>query len=57
MVGAECAGLVPGVKTLTSRSDSITACITMCALAVLVEASVAGQGAQAWALPLAGSIL
>ena len=39
MAGAECAGLVLGMKVpiiLTSRSDSITARITSCALAVLV---------------------
>ena len=41
MAGAECAGLVLGMKVpviLTSRSDSITARITSCALAVLVAA-------------------
>lgn len=46
MAGAECAGLVLGMKVpiiLTSRSDSITARITSCALAVLV----ASQGASA----------
>jgi phosphate acetyltransferase len=46
MAGAECAGLVLGMKVpiiLTSRSDSITARITSCALAVLV----ASRGAQA----------
>lgn len=39
MAGAECAGLVLGMKVpiiLTSRSDSITARITSCALAVLM---------------------
>jgi len=46
MAGAECAGLVLGMKVpiiLTSRSDSITARITSCALAVLV----ASRGVQA----------
>lgn len=46
MAGAECAGLILGMKVpiiLTSRSDSITARIASCALAVLV----ANQGAQA----------
>ena len=41
MAGAECAGLVLGMQVpiiLTSRSDSITARITSCALAVLVVA-------------------
>lgn len=41
MAGAECAGLVLGMQVpiiLTSRSDSITARITSCALAVLVAA-------------------
>jgi phosphate acetyltransferase len=48
MAGAECAGLVLGMKVpiiLTSRSDSITARIALCALAVLVGARVAGRGA------------
>lgn len=47
MAGAECAGLVLGMKVpiiLTSRSDSITARITSCALAVLVAASSTKQG-------------
>lgn len=50
MAGAECAGLVLGMKVpiiLTSRSDSITARITSCALAVLVAARAAGRGAKA----------
>jgi phosphate acetyltransferase len=41
MAGAECAGLVLGMKVpiiLTSRSDSMTARIASCALAVLVAA-------------------
>jgi phosphate acetyltransferase len=48
MAGAECAGLVLGMKVpiiLTSRSDSITARITSCALAVLVAARCADRGA------------
>jgi phosphate acetyltransferase len=48
MAGAECAGLVLGMKIpiiLTSRSDSITARISSCALAVLVAARGAGKGA------------
>lgn len=39
MAGADCAGLVLGMKVpviLTSRSDSVTARVTSCALAVLV---------------------
>jgi phosphate acetyltransferase len=47
MAGAECAGLVLGMKVpiiLTSRSDSITARITSCALAVLVAARATGRG-------------
>ena len=47
MAGAECAGLVLGMKVpiiLTSRSDSITARITSCALAVLVAARASGHG-------------
>jgi phosphate acetyltransferase len=50
MAGAECAGLVLGMKVpiiLTSRSDSITARITSCALAVLVAARPADRGASA----------
>jgi phosphate acetyltransferase len=50
MAGAECAGLVLGMKVpiiLTSRSDSITARITSCALAVLVDARAKGKGASA----------
>jgi phosphate acetyltransferase len=50
MAGAECAGLVLGMKVpiiLTSRSDSITARITSCALAVLVNARAKGKGAMA----------
>ena len=50
MAGAECAGLVLGMKVpiiLTSRSDSITARITSCALAVLVNARAKGKGAVA----------
>ena len=50
MAGAECAGLVLGMKVpiiLTSRSDSITARISSCALAVLVAAYAAGRGAKA----------
>jgi phosphate acetyltransferase len=50
MAGADCAGLVLGMKVpiiLTSRSDSITARITSCALAVLVVARAEGQAAQA----------
>lgn len=50
MAGAECAGLVLGMKVpiiLTSRSDSITARITSCALAVLVAASSADRGDRA----------
>lgn len=50
MAGAECAGLVLGMKVpviLTSRSDSITARITSCALAVLVAARTADRGASA----------
>jgi phosphate acetyltransferase len=50
MAGAECAGLVLGMKVpiiLTSRSDSITARITSCALAVLVAARAAGRRAAA----------
>jgi phosphate acetyltransferase len=50
MAGAECAGLVLGMKVpiiLTSRSDSITARITSCALAVLVNARAKGKGASA----------
>lgn len=50
MAGAECAGLVLGMKVpiiLTSRSDSITARITSCALAVLVAARATGRGAPA----------
>lgn len=50
MAGADCAGLVLGMKVpiiLTSRSDSITARITSCALAVLVVAHAAGRGATA----------
>jgi hypothetical protein len=50
MAGAECAGLVLGMKVpiiLTSRSDSITARITSCALAVLVAASATARGAKA----------
>ncbi len=50
MAGAECAGLVLGMKVpiiLTSRSDSITARITSCALAVLVSARAAGRRAKA----------
>ena len=50
MAGADCAGLVLGMKLpiiLTSRSDSITARITSCALAVLVAARAAGRGATA----------
>lgn len=50
MAGAECAGLVLGMKVpiiLTSRSDSITARITSCALAVLVAARASAQGAKA----------
>ncbi len=52
MAGAECAGLVLGMKVpiiLTSRSDSITARITSCALAVLVNANAKtkARGAQA----------
>ena len=50
MAGAECAGLVLGMKVpiiLTSRSDSITARITSCALAVLVAARASGQGVKA----------
>lgn len=46
MAGAECAGLVLGMKVpiiLTSRSDSITARITSCALAVLVAARASGK--------------
>jgi len=49
MAGAECAGMVLGMKVpiiLTSRSDSITARITSCALAVLVAARAAGRGAK-----------
>jgi phosphate acetyltransferase len=49
MAGAECAGLVLGMKVpiiLTSRSDSITARITSCALAVLVAARAARPGAD-----------
>ncbi|NDP62282.1 bifunctional enoyl-CoA hydratase/phosphate acetyltransferase [Polaromonas sp.] len=48
--GAECAGLVLGMKVpiiLTSRSDSITARITSCALAVLVATRLAGRGDRA----------
>jgi phosphate acetyltransferase len=48
--GAECAGLVLGMKVpiiLTSRSDSITARITSCALAVLVSARAKGVGVAA----------
>jgi phosphate acetyltransferase len=48
MAGAECAGLVLGMKVpiiLTSRSDSMTARIASCALAVLVAARTASQGA------------
>ena len=48
MAGAECAGLVLGMKVpiiLTSRSDSITARITSCALAVLVAARAKGAKA------------
>lgn len=44
MAGAECAGVVLGMKVpviLTSRSDSVTARITSCALAVLVAAHAA----------------
>ena len=43
MAGAECAGLVLGMRVpviLTSRSDSITARISSCALAVLVASRV-----------------
>jgi phosphate acetyltransferase len=50
MAGAECAGLVLGMKVpiiLTSRSDSITARITSCALAVLVATGASGVGARA----------
>ena len=50
MAGAECAGLVLGMKVpiiLTSRSDSITARITSCALAVLVATRASGVGARA----------
>ena len=50
MAGAECAGLVLGMKVpviLTSRSDSITARITSCALAVLVAARATGRGDSA----------
>jgi phosphate acetyltransferase len=50
MAGAECAGLVLGMKVpiiLTSRSDSITARITSCALAVLVAARASGRGTKA----------
>lgn len=50
MAGAECAGLVLGMKVpiiLTSRSDSITARIASCALAVLVATRVAGRGDSA----------
>ena len=50
MAGAECAGLVLGMKVpiiLTSRSDSIVARITSCALAVLVTARARGKGASA----------
>jgi phosphate acetyltransferase len=50
MAGAECAGLVLGMKVpiiLTSRSDSITARITSCALAVLMAARSTGRGASA----------
>lgn len=50
MAGAECAGLVLGMKVpiiLTSRSDSIVARITSCALAVLVTARARGKGALA----------
>ncbi len=50
MAGAECAGLVLGMKVpiiLTSRSDSITARITSCALAVLVAARASSRGATA----------
>jgi phosphate acetyltransferase len=46
MAGAECAGLVLGMKVpiiLTSRSDSITARITSCALAVLVASQGGSQ--------------
>lgn len=49
MAGAECAGLVLGMKVpiiLTSRSDTITARIMSCALAVLVAARAAGRGAR-----------
>jgi phosphate acetyltransferase len=49
MVGAECAGLVPGMKVptiLSSHAGSITARIASCALAVLVGARVAGRGAS-----------
>ena len=48
MAGAECAGLVLGMKVpiiLTSRSDSITARITSCALAVLVAQRARGAKA------------
>jgi phosphate acetyltransferase len=48
MAGAECAGLVLGMRVpiiLTSRSDSITARITSCALAVLVASRALGKGA------------
>lgn len=47
--GAECAGLVLGMKVpiiLTSRSDSIVARITSCALAVLVATCSLGHGAR-----------
>ena len=49
MANAECAGLVLGMKVpiiLTSRSDSITARISSCALAVLVAAPAQGHGAK-----------
>ena len=49
MAGAECAGLVLGMKVpiiLTSRSDSITARITSCALAVLMAARSTGRGVR-----------
>lgn len=48
MAGAECAGLVLGMKVpiiLTSRSDSMAARIASCALAVLVAGNAARQEA------------
>ena len=50
MGDAASAGLVLGAKVpiiLTSRSDSITARITSCALAVLVATRASGVGARA----------